>query len=324
MEPPTINEIAETRDRLAPLVRRTPCLMLPPKDGKAALGLEAELTFKLELLQVTGTFKARGALSSMLALSPEALRQGVTAVSAGNHGIAVAYAAQALGSNARVVMIKTSNPIRVRMAREFGADVELAEDGPSAFRRVQEIAETEGRTFIHPFEGANVVRGTATLGLEWLDQAPDLEIVVVAVGGGGLIAGVASAMKQLRPTIRVFGVEPEGAAVVSASLRAGSPQTMPKVSTIADSLAPPMTTPYTFELCRQYVDRVVLVSDAAMRSAMATLFAALKLAVEPAGAAALAAALGPLHADLKGRRVGILICGANIDLDSFALLARTQ
>jgi threonine dehydratase len=282
---------------------------------------ECEFVFKLELFQVTGTFKARGALSAALGLSSEERARGVTAISSGNHAIAVAYAARAVGASARVVMIKTANPARVALARSFGAVVELAEDGPSGFRRVAEIEQTEGRTFIHPFEGPRTVTGTATLGVEYFEQAGPLDAVVVAVGGGGLIAGVATAYKLLSPKTKVFGVEPEGANTMYLSFAAGHPVTLASVSTIADSLAPPMATPYTYEVCKRFVDEIVLVPDQAIREAMGILFRNLKLCVEPAGAAALAAALGPLRQTLKSmKRVGILICGSNIDVPSFSKL----
>jgi threonine dehydratase len=281
-------------------------------------GLDSSLVFKLELFQVTGTFKARGALAVMLSLSPQERARGATAVSAGNHAIAVAFAARTLGISARIVMIKTANPARVELAKSYGAQLELAEDGPSAFRRAAQIEAEEGRIFVHPFEGPRTVLGTGTLGLELFEQAGALDAVVVAVGGGGLIAGVAAAIKQLSPKTRIYGVEPTGADSMTRSLAAGRPLSLPSVATIADSLAPPMATPYTFGVCQRFVDSMVLIDDDAMRRAMGVLFRDLKLAVEPAGAAALAAVLGPLRSQLRGgQRVGIVVCGANIDLGTF-------
>jgi threonine dehydratase len=149
------------------------------------------------------------------------------------------------------------------------------------------------RTFIHPFDGRNVVLGTSGVGVEFLDQAPDLDAIVVAIGGGGLMAGVAAAVKQMKPSCRVYGVEPIGADVMSRSFRAAAPQRMERIDTIADSLAPPMTTQATYDLCRQFVDDIVTVSDDAICAALALLYREAKLAVEPAGAAAAAAVLGP-------------------------------
>jgi threonine dehydratase len=326
MDPfPSLADIEAAQRRLAPYVRMTPCTALGPRELSGDRQFDSHLVFKLELLQVTGTFKARGALNVMLHLTPAQLAAGVTAVSAGNHAIAVAYSARVLGASARIVMLKTANPARVQLAKEYGAVVEMAEDGASAFRRVHRIEEEEGRYFVHPFEGPLTVTGAATLGAEFQQQAAHLDAVVVAVGGGGLLAGVAAAVKQLSPGTRVFGVEPRGADSMSRSFAAGQPVTLPAVATIADSLAPPMATPYTFGVCRRFVDRIVTIEDAEMRRTMGVIFADLKLAVEPAGAAALAATLGPLRPDLGGgQRIGIVVCGSNIDLPTFCRYASTD
>jgi threonine dehydratase len=236
----------------------------------------------------------------MLNLPADAIARGVTAVSAGNHAIAVAYAAKRLGTTAKVVMMKTANPLRVERCRSYGAEVVLAEDVHSAFEAVRRIEADEGRSFVHPFEGPLTVLGSATLGLEWMRQVPGLDAVILPIGGGGLAAGIACAVKQLQPDCRVFGVEPEGADSMHRSFAAGAPQSIERVATIADSLGAPHAAP------------------AAMRRAMALLFREMKLAVEPAGAAATAALCGPLRARLAGRRVGVIVCGSNIDAATFA------
>jgi threonine dehydratase len=218
------------------------------------------------------------------------------------------------------VMPKTANPYRVAKCRELGAAVELVDDVHRAFERVKQIESDEGRTFVHPFEGPRTALGTATLGLELVEQVPDVEAVIVPIGGGGLCAGVASAVKLARPACRVYGVEPEGADTMSRSFAAGSPQAIAAVRTIADSLGAPHAAPYSYGLCRRYVDELVLVSDDALRRAMVLLFASAKLAVEPAGAAATAALCGPLRKTLAGRRVALIICGANIDPATFSRL----
>lgn len=315
---PAIDEIVRTRDALAGFVRRTPVSALPMKEIDATWQGETEAQVKLELFQVTGTFKLRGALNVMRNLTPEERRRGVTAVSAGNHAVAVAYAARALGMSAKVVMTRAANPRRVELTREFGAEIDFADDIAGAFRRVKEIESVEQRIFVHPFDGPRTVAGTASLGLEWFEQCGTMDAVVVGIGGGGLIAGVACAIKQLSPVTAVYGVEPEGAAAMQRSFQKGGPVTLDSVSTLADSLAAPMTLPHTYGICRQYVDNVVCVSDRAICAAMGLAFRGLKLAVEPAGAAALAAVLGPLRKTLQGqRRVGILVCGANIDTRTF-------
>ena len=288
---------------------------------RAAVGDGTEAVLKLELFQHTGTFKARGALINLLSLSEEALAKGVTAVSAGNHAIATAFAAQKLGASAKVVMMKSANPFRVAACQAYGGEVVFADDVHRAFELVEEIEQTEGRTFVHPFEGELTALGTATLGLEFARQAPALDALIVPIGGGGLCAGVASAFKLVQPDCQVFGVEPEGADSMARSFEAGSPQTIDKVRTIADSLGAPYALPYSFALCKANVDEIVLVDDDALRRAMGLLFLEMKLAVEPAGAAATAALCGPLRARLQGKRVGIIVCGTNIDFATFAVQA---
>jgi threonine dehydratase len=284
---------------------------------ESAVGPRTQVFLKEELFQRTGSFKPRGALAVMLDLAPDALARGVTAVSAGNHAMAVAYAAHTLGTTAKVVMPRSANPFRVQGCQDLGAEVELVQDVHVAFDRVHEIERTEGRTFVHPFEGPKTALGTATVGLELMEDVPDLDAVVVPIGGGGLCAGVASAVKLARPRCAVYGVEPEGADTMRRSFAAGSPQAIDAVRTIADSLGAPHAAPYSFGLCRRYVDDLVVVDDDALRRAMLLLFTSAKLAVEPAGAAATAALCGPLRERLEGRRVGLIVCGANIDATTF-------
>jgi len=315
---PTLAAIRATRVRLGERVLTTPVRLWQDGALGRVVGQETRVFLKEELFQRTGSFKARGALAVMLELSPEALERGVTAVSAGNHAMAVAYAASVLGTTAKVVMPKSANPFRVEGCRALGATVELVSDVHQAFARVQEIEATESRTFVHPFEGPKTALGTATLGLELVEQVEGLDAVIVPIGGGGLCAGVAAAVKLAAPGTLVFGVEPEGADSMHRSFAAGSPQAIDAVRTIADSLGAPYAAPYSFGLCRRYVDELVLVSDDQLRRAMYLLFASAKLAVEPAGAAATAALCGPLFERLRGKRVGLVVCGANIDHATFA------
>ena len=316
----TAAEIQAAQDRLAPFLLRTPVVPLHSERMLAQLPAGTQVTLKLELFQRTGSFKPRGALTNVLALEPAVLARGITAVSAGNHAIAAAFAARTAGTTAKVIMIQTANALRIARSREFGADVIMAGNAHQAFAQAEDIVRREGRSMIHPFEGRNTALGTATLGAEFLQQAPDLDAVVVPIGGGGLCAGVAAAIKLLRPQCQVFGVEPEGADSMRRSFAAGSPQSIEKVATIADSLGAPYALPITFGLCRRFVDDLVLVSDAQIRAAMRTLLEETKLAVEPAGAAATAALLGPLRERVAGRKVGVIVCGANIDTASFATL----
>ncbi len=315
---PTVEGIRATRARLGDLIETTPVRRWHDETLARRLGGAAQVILKEELFQRAGSFKPRGALAVMLDLAPEVLARGVTAVSAGNHAMAVAYAAGVLRTTAKVVMPKTANAYRVERCRGMGATVELAEDVHEAFARVKQIEREEGRAFVHPFEGPLTALGNATLGLELVEQAGPLDAVIVPIGGGGLCAGVAAAVKLLSPRTLVFGVEPEGADSMRRSFDLGSPQKIDAVRTIADSLGAPHAAPYSFGLCRRYVDDVVLVNDDALRQAMRLLFVSAKLAVEPAGAAATAALLGPLRERLQGKRVGVIVCGANIDPVTFA------
>lgn len=276
---------------------------------------------KLEFLQRTGTFKARGALANVLALDEAGRAAGITAVSAGNHAIAAAFAARAAGISAKVVMISSANPMRIEACRSYGAEIVMADDAHSAFEQVERIQRDEGRAFIHPFEGPGVAAGTGTVGLEICEQVDDFDAVVVAVGGGGLIGGIANAVRQLRPGCDVYGIEPEGADSLRRSLAAGRPVRLDAVRTIADSCGAPFAMPYSFELCRRHVSRVDLVTDDDLRRMMGTLFRRMRVAVEPACAAAAAGLTGPLRDTLRGRRVVLVFCGSNIDWATFERLA---
>ncbi|HET6472158.1 MAG TPA: pyridoxal-phosphate dependent enzyme [Pseudomonadales bacterium] len=315
--PPSLAQIRSTAASIAPYINRTPVQRWYDREIVDRFGSDTEIHLKLELFQRTGSFKTRGVLSNMLALSRAQLDRGVTAVSAGNHAIAVAYGAQALGVHAKVVMLKSANPARVDAARAYGAEVVIAPDGTAGFAMVDAIVANEGRTFVHPFEGPLTALGTATVGLELAEAVPNLDAVVIGVGGGGLAGGASAAIKQLQPQCRVYGVEPVGADSMHRSFAAGSPQRIDSISTIADSLAPPMALPYSYALCRANIDALVKVSDRQITDAMGMLYREMKLAVEPGGAAATAALLGPLANELRGRRVGVVVCGSNIDLDSF-------
>lgn len=318
MELLTIAEVRSLRERLEGYVVETPVWQWRNRDAVEAFGAETAVFLKLELFQHTGTFKPRGALSVMLDLDRRALARGVTAVSAGNHAIAVAYAAQLLGAEAKVVMPKSASPIRMARVRSYGGEVVLVDDVGQAFAKAEEIQKEEGRTFVHPYEGPLTARGTATAGLEFCTQVPDLDAVIIPIGGGGLAAGMAAAVKALQPACKVYGVEPVGADTMFRSFQAGSPQAIERVRTFADSLGAPYALPYSFAMCRQFVDEIVLIDDDAMRHAMALLFHSMKLAVEPAGSAATAALAGPLLERLRGQRVGVIVCGTNIDIDSYA------
>ncbi|MGE3294118.1 MAG: threonine/serine dehydratase [Geminicoccaceae bacterium] len=318
--PPTLEEIRATAELLRRRVVRTPVLDWAGPEIAARVLAGTRVNLKLELFQHTGSFKARGSLAVMLALSDAVRARGVTAVSAGNHAIATAWAARELGISAKVVMLTKANPARVERARRYGAELVMVSDVAEAFAIADRIAAEEGRTFVHPYEGPLTARGTGTVALEWLEQTRDLDAMIVPVGGGGLIAGMACAAKQIRPECLVIGVEPLGADSMWRSLAAGTPQKLERVATVADSLGAPYALPYSFDLCRRFVDEVVRIEDGAMIDAMRLALDALKLLLEPAGAAATAALLGPLRERFAGMKVGVLVCGSNIDLATYMRL----
>ena len=313
----SLNAIEARHGELRGDIRQTPVLAL--ESGAVAMALGgASVALKLECFQHTGTFKARGALSNVRAIPDDKRTAGITAASAGNHAIAAAWAARMGGLSAKVVMQNNANPFRIERARAEEAEVLLREPGAATFAQAERLANDEGRTFIHPFDGVDTVLGTAGVGIELMERVPDLDAVVVSVGGGGLISGVAAAVKLINPACRVYGVEPQGADAMSRSMALGAPVTLEKVDTIADSLGPPMALPLGFTMCSTYVDAIVTVSDDAICSGLVILQQDAKLAVEPAAGAAIAGVVGPLAKRLQGKRVGVIVCGANIDADTYA------
>lgn len=311
IDPPDIAAVRRLASQLGRWLVRTPVLRCANLEER--LGRDFTITAKLEFLQRTGTFKPRGALSVMLGLDADALAAGVTAVSAGNHAVATAFAARALGTTAKVVMTRNANPARLAACRHYGAEIVLVASIRDAFATVDEIVTTEGRHFVHPFEGESVIRGTATVGLEICEQVERFDALVIPVGGGGLCAGIASLVRQLRPQCEIYGVEPEGADSMHRSFASGRPEAIEEVRTIADSLGAPFALPMSFELCRRNLDRLVLVSDDELRAAMRMLFSDLKIAAEPACAATTAALRGPLAHALKGKHTVLVLCGSNTD-----------
>ena len=309
---PGLAEIEAAAETLKGRIVETPVVALTSDVLSPHLPEGAEVFGKLELFQHAGSFKARGALLNLLDFSDEERRRGATAVSAGNHALAVSWAAAQRKVPAKVVMMKAADPVRVAGCRALGAEVVQCEDVHAAFDEADRIVEEEGRRFVHPFESPITILGTATCGRECALQIPDLDVMVVPVGGGGLIAGMARAFKLLQPDCRVIGVEPTGADSLTRSFAAGSPQALERVDTIADSLGAPMALPYSFAVARAHVDALVRIEDAAMLRTMALVYDALKIALEPAGAAATAAVMGPLREACAGKRVGVIFCGSTI------------
>ena len=313
---PNIEEIRALRARLTEQAILTPVIRCPQIE--ADLGNGTEVYAKLEFLQRTGTFKARGALATLHTLTDNELRRGVTAVSAGNHAIATAFAAQAVGTTAKVVMLRSANRSRVAACEAYGAEVVMADDVHQAFELAQKIRDEEGRFFVHPFEGPSIALGTGTVGLEVCEQVANFDAIVIPIGGGGLISGISNAVKQIEPDVEVIGVEPEGADSMHRSFASGKPESIERVTTIADSLGAPFAMPYSFDLTRTNVDRLAMVNDEQIKKAMGFLFRSMKIAVEPACAVSTAALLGPLRDSLQGKRVVLIMCGSNIDWETFS------
>ncbi len=312
-----IDDVRRAADRLAGRVHRTPVLR------STTLGelWGVRLDLKAEAFQRTGSFKARGALNTVLSLPAEERARGVITVSAGNAGAAVAYAATSVGVPGTVVMPATAVPAKIAACRAYGADVVLT-DGDLLDTYLATVAET-GRVPVHPFDDPAVVAGTGTVGLEIAEDVPDAEVVLVPVGGGGLISGVAAALADLAPGVRVIGIEPETADVVSRSLDAGSPVRLPGARSVADGLAAPMSSQLTLDHVRAFVERVVRVSDEDVLRALALAVPRTKLLLEPSAAAPLAALMTGVLDLPPGARVVSVASGGNVDLALFGRLAPT-
>lgn len=312
-----IERLDEVHHSLEGRVIRTPVLPLKSSKIAALLPERSEVFMKLELFQHTGTFKARGALLGVDWLSSEQADAGVATFSGGNHALAVAWASQQCGVSAKVIMPKAADPLRIQGCQELGADVVLAKDIAAAAALLEEVASQEGRKILHPFNDLNMAFGAATCGAEFIKDAPGLDSVVLPVGGGGLIAGMAAAIKAVSPDTKIIGVEPQGANSLQKSFASGRPEALTAVKTIADSLGAPSALAESFELARAHVDEVIAIDDQIMAETMLLMRDRLNLFVEPACAASLGAAVGPLRSELNGKRVGVLACGSNISADRF-------
>ncbi len=299
--------------RIAGHVRQTPVLDLPT----GGLGIDNPLSLKLEFLQHAGSFKPRGAFNTLLSLPVPAA--GVAAASGGNHGIAVAYAASRLGHRARIFVPEISAPPKIAAIRRHGAEIVIGgaryDDAQAACDAY--VAES-GALRVHPFAAAETIAGQGTLAREWEEQAGRLDTVLIAVGGGGLIAGAAA---WFAGRVKVVGVEPAGSRALHAALEAGSPVDVTVDSVAADSLGARNVGDLVFRVCAPHVDHVALVPDEAIVAAQALAWRDLRIAAEPGGATALAALLCGAYRPAPGERVGVLMCGGNVDLAKLAALA---
>jgi threonine dehydratase len=310
---PTLDDVAAAQRRIAGRVHRTP--LSSARTLGALLEPPVELYLKEEQRQKTGSFKVRGVLNRLTTLDEEQRARGLVAVSAGNHAAAVSWAAAAEGLLATVVMRKAAAANKVAATRAYGAMVDLSsEDHTQAFEHAHALERERGLTFVHPYDDPMVIAGTGTVGAEILEDLPEPDLVIVPVGGGGLISGIALTIKERRPATRVVGVEPVGAQTVTAALAAGHPVNPGVMDTIADGLAAPFTGDLNLAAIQRYVDEVALVTDDDLRQAMRLLLERAKLLAEPAGAAGLAALLAGKIAGTAGRRVVVVVSGGNVDV----------
>ena len=304
----TLDKVYHAAFVLKNVIRETDLIRAPK------INREAEIYLKTENLQNTGSFKLRGAYYKISQLSEEEKAKGVIACSAGNHAQGVALAAQQSGIPA-IICIPDGAPIsKVENTKSYGARVELVKGVyDDAYRRACELQQETGCTFIHPFDDPDVIAGQGTIGLELLNQLPDMDAVIVPVGGGGLISGVAFAIKSLNPNVKVYGVQAAGAPSMAHALEKGEPEALDRVSTFADGIAVKCPGDLTFALTQKYVDGVVTVTDDEIATAVLTLIEEQKLIAEGAGAVAVAAAMFN-KVDVKGKKIVCLVSGGNIDV----------
>lgn len=307
----TLDDILAAAERIAPFVHRTPIF----ESATLSRLTEMRLGLKAENLQRTGAFKARGALNAILQLTPDQRERGVITLSAGNHGQGLAYAAQLAGVRCVVFMPEQAVPTKVAAVKGYGAEARFAPSMETVFALMDEYRDVHGLHYVHPFGDPHIIAGQGTVGLEIVRDVPDVETIIVCVGGGGLLAGIAVAAKSLNPLIRVIGVEPEGAPVVTRSLAAGFPVTIEKITTIADGLSAPFAAPTSQRLIERYVDDVVLVTDEEIMDALRLILERTKLLVEPAGAAAVAALLARRAEIASGSRAIATLSGGNVDFE---------
>ena len=310
-----IREIREAAGRIAGKVHRTPVFSSERIGEKAGV----RLFLKCESLQKTGSFKPRGALNKILSLTPEEKARGLVTVSAGNHAQAVAWAARIAGAASVVVMPSDAPRSKMDAVKGYGAEVVEHDDRATLFDKLNEVREARGLTFVHPFDDPVVLAGAGTTGLEVVEDLPDVGLVVVPVGGGGLLGGIASAVKQLRPAARVVAVELAEGPGLAPALAAGKPVPAPRpAGTLADGMTPPFVGALPLQIAREAVDEVVSVTEKEILDAMRLLMTRAKLYVEASGAAATAALVhGKVRAS-AGEKVVAIVSGGNVDLERVA------
>lgn len=308
----TLETVRDAARRISPFIRRTPTIAAEPAHAPLAAG--AKVSLKLECLQVSGSFKARGAFSRLTALDAAARGGGLVTASGGNHGIAIAYAAREAGLPATVVVPTGVHPDKAARIRAYGA--RLIVEGAvwdDANARTRAIAAETGGAYVHPFADPEVAAGQGTIALELFEDDPGFDTLLVAIGGGGLITGIAATAAALNPAVRIVGVEPTGAPTIAASLAAGEVVTLPSVTTRVPTLAARRTEAANFAVIQRHVGRVVLVEDEDLARAARHLWQEYGLAADLSGAAAAAALLAGAYRPEPGERVCAIVCGAGAD-----------
>jgi threonine dehydratase len=304
----SLDDVRRARENIGDRLHRTPML----SSATLSQQVGADVRFKAELLQRTGSFKPRGVLNKLGTLTDEEKQRGVISISAGNHAQALAYAAALEGIDALVVMWQTASEMKVAAARGYGATIDTeAPDIPSAFERLEELIESTGRTLVHPYDDPLVMAGQGTVGLEILEDNPETDVVLVQVGGGGLISGIATAVKGLRPEARVIAVEPERSPALHESLKAGEPVTV-EAKSIADGLNGPYAGANCVRVCTELGVESILVTEQALEEAFRFMYGRMKLACEVAGAATAAALLSGAFVPEPGQRVSAVVSGGNV------------
>jgi threonine dehydratase len=304
----SLDDVYRARERIDGRLHRTPML----SSATLSKQVGAEVLFKAELLQRTGAFKPRGVLNKLATLSDEEKQRGVISISAGNHAQALAYASAVEGIDALVVMWQTASPMKIAAARGYGATIDTeAPDIPSAFARLEELIESTGRTLVHPYDDPFVMAGQGTVGLEMMEDAPDTEVVLVQVGGGGLVSGIATAVKGINPDVRIIAIEPERSPALHESLKAGEPVTV-EAKSIADGLNGPYAGANCVRVCTDLGVESILVTEEALEEAFRFMYGRMKLACEVAGAATAAALLSGAFVPEPGQRVSAVVSGGNV------------
>ena len=313
----SLSDIQTARERIKDAIEMTPC------DYSEILSriYGCQIYLKLENLQITGSFKPRGAFNKMLQLSPEQRDAGVVAASAGNHAQGVAYAARQLGIEATIVMPETTPLAKIGGTEELGASIVLyGSRYGEAYEKASELQQQHGYTFIHAFDDPQVIAGQGTLGLELLEQVPDMDILVVPIGGGGLIAGSAAAIKSSRPDVRIIGVQTQRIPSMKSSIQVGHVETQHPANTIADGISITRVGQHTFPLVNQFVDEIVTVSEEDIASAIMMLLEREKTLTEGAGAVGFAALSHGYIENIKDKKIVVVLSGGNIDMTMLTVI----